>query len=80
LLEKTNGNITFFTFNKDESLTEHTSPFEAVIYLVEGSMEISVGGKSLIITGGQFIILPQNIPHALRAIEKAKMTLTMIKQ
>ena len=80
MLEKTNGNITFFTFNKDESLTEHTSPFEAVIYLVEGSMEISVGGKSLIITGGQCIILPQNIPHALRAIEKAKMTLTMIKQ
>jgi quercetin dioxygenase-like cupin family protein len=79
LLKKTNGNITLFAFDKDESLTEHTSPFEAVIYLVDGSMEITVGGKPFIVTAGQFIILPPNIPHGVKAIEKAKMTLTMIK-
>jgi quercetin dioxygenase-like cupin family protein len=79
LLKKTSGNFTLFAFDKDESLTEHTSNFEAIIYLVEGAMEITVGGKSLIVTGGQFIILPPNIPHALKAIERAKMTLTMIK-
>ena len=79
LLKKTNGNITLFAFDIDESLTEHTSPFEAVIYLVDGSMEINVGGKPFNVTAGQFIILPPNIPHSVKAIEKAKMTLTMIK-
>lgn len=79
LLKKPNGNITLFAFYKDESLTEHTTPFEAVIYVVDGSMEITIGGKHFIVTAGQFIILPPNIPHAVKAIEKAKMTLTMIK-
>ena len=79
LLKKTNGNITLFAFDKDESLTEHTTPFEAIIYLVDGSMEITIGGTPFVITAGQFIILPPNIPHAVKAIEKAKMTLTMIK-
>lgn len=79
LLKKTNGNITLFAFDKDESLTEHTSPFEAVIYLVDGSIEITVGGKPFVVKAGQFIILPPNIPHGVKAIEKAKMTLTMIK-
>jgi quercetin dioxygenase-like cupin family protein len=79
LLKKTNGNITLFAFDKDESLTEHTTPFEAIIYLVDGSMEITIGGKPFIVTAGQFIILPPNVPHAVKAIEKAKMTLTMIK-
>jgi quercetin dioxygenase-like cupin family protein len=79
LLKKTNGNITLFAFDKDESLTEHTTPFEAIIYLVDGSMEITIGGNPFIVTAGQFIILPPNIPHAVKAIEKAKMTLAMIK-
>jgi quercetin dioxygenase-like cupin family protein len=79
LLKKTNGNITLFAFDKDESLTEHTTPFEAIIYLVDGSMEITIGGNPSIVTAGQFIILPPNIPHAVKAVEKAKMTLTMIK-
>jgi quercetin dioxygenase-like cupin family protein len=79
LLKKTNGNITLFAFDKDESLTEHTSPYEAVIYLVDGSLEITVGGKPFVVSTGQFIILPPNVPHGVRAIEKAKMTLTMIK-
>jgi len=79
LLKKTNGNITLFAFDKDESLTEHTSPYEALIYLVEGSMEISIGGKPFVVTAGQFLILPPNIPHAVKAMGKAKMTLSMIK-
>ncbi len=79
LLKKPNGNITLFAFDKDESLTEHTSPFEAVIYIVDGSMEITVGGKPFVVAPGQFIILPPNVPHGVKAIEKAKMTLTMIK-
>lgn len=79
LLKKPNGNITLFAFDKDESLTEHTTPFEAIIYLVDGSMEITIGGKPFLVTAGQFIILPPNIPHSVKAVAKAKMTLTMIK-
>ncbi|HUX92649.1 MAG TPA: cupin domain-containing protein, partial [Ignavibacteriaceae bacterium] len=77
--KKPNGNITLFAFDKDESLTEHTSPFEAVIYIVDGSMEITVGGKPFVVAPGHFIILPPNVSHGVKAIEKAKMTLTMIK-
>ena len=72
LLKKTNGNITLFAFDKNETLTEHTSPFEALIYLVEGSMEISIGGKPFVVTAGQFIILPPDVPHSVKAIEKSR--------
>jgi len=68
LLKKPNGNITLFAFDKDESLTEHTTPFEAIIYLVDGSMEITIGGKPFIVKAGQFIILPPNVPHGVKAI------------
>ena len=79
LLKKPNGNITLFAFDQDESLTEHTSPFEAVIFVVDGLLEITVGGKLFKVSSGQFIILPPNVSHAVKAVEKAKMTLTMIK-
>lgn len=79
IIKKTNGNITLFAFDKGESLTEHTSPFEAVVYLVEGKMEIKIGGKPFEVNGGEIIILPPDIPHGLIALEKSKMLLTMIK-
>ncbi len=79
LLKKSNGNITFFAFGKDETLTEHTSPYEAFVYLAEGEMEIKIDGKPVRIKSGQLIILPPNIPHALKAIVNSKMLLIMIK-
>lgn len=79
VIKKQNGNITLFAFDKDESLTEHTSPFEAMVYIVDGEMEITVGGNPYNVKAGEIIILPPNIPHALRAEQKAKMLLTMIK-
>jgi quercetin dioxygenase-like cupin family protein len=79
LLKKPNGNITFFAFGKEESLTEHTSPYEAFIYLAEGKMEIRIDGKPVVIKSGQQIILPPNVPHALKAIADSKMLLIMIK-
>ena len=79
ILKKPAGNITLFAFDKGEGLTEHSSPYEAVVQLLDGNAEITIGGTLYNIHTGQSIILPANIPHALRANEKFKMMLTMIK-
>ncbi len=79
ILKKPNGNITLFAFDKEQSLTEHTSPFEAVVNIVEGEMEIKIGGEPHTIKEGEIIVLPPNVPHGLTAQQKTKMLLTMIK-
>ena len=79
LIKKPNGNITLFAFDKDESLTEHTSPFEAVVYMVDGEMEIKIGGNFYQVKAGEILIMPPNVPHGLKATVKSKMLLTMIK-
>jgi len=79
IIKKPNGNITLFAFDKDESLTEHTSPYEAIVYMVEGEMEIKIGGNPYIVKAGEVIVMPPNVPHGLKAIVKSKMLLTMIK-
>ena len=79
IIKKPNGNITLFAFDKDESLTEHTSPFEAVVYIVDGEMEIKIGGNPFNVKSGEIIVMPPNVPHGLKATVKSKMLLTMIK-
>jgi quercetin dioxygenase-like cupin family protein len=79
ILKKPNGNITLFAFDKDQSLTEHTSPFEAVVYMVDGEMEITIGGTPYRVKAGEILVMPANIPHGLKATLKSKMLLTMIK-
>jgi len=79
IIKKPNGNITLFAFGKDESLTEHTSPFEASVYIVDGEMEIKIGGIPYNVKAGEIIVMPPEIPHSLVAIQKSKMLLTMIK-
>ena len=79
ILKKPNGNITLFAFDKEQSLTEHTSPFEAVVNIIAGEMEIKIGGVPHKVMEGEIIILPPNIPHGLVAKQKSKMLLTMIK-
>lgn len=73
------GNITLFAFDKDEGLAEHSSPHDALVQLLDGEAEITIGGELFNLQSGQSIILPANIPHALKAKEKFKMMLTMIK-
>jgi quercetin dioxygenase-like cupin family protein len=79
ILKKPTGNITLFAFDKGEGLAEHSSPFEALIQLLDGKAEITIGETSYHLQAGQNIILPANIPHSLKANEKFKMMLTMIK-
>ena len=79
IIKKPNGNITLFAFDKNESLTEHTSPYEAVAYMVDGEMEITIGGIPYVVKAGEILVMPSNIPHGLKASLKSKMLLTMIK-
>jgi quercetin dioxygenase-like cupin family protein len=79
VLKKETGNISLFAFAKGEALSEHTAPFDALIQVVDGKGEITIGGKSFILGSGQSIIMPANIAHAVKAVEKFKMVLTMIK-
>jgi quercetin dioxygenase-like cupin family protein len=79
VLKKETGNISLFSFAKGEALSEHTAPFDALIQVVDGKAEIIIGGKSYFLESGQSIIMPANIPHAVKTVEKFKMVLTMIK-
>ena len=79
VVKKPSGNITLFAFDEGEELSEHTSPYEAVIQIIDGSAEISISGKSFNLTSGESIILPGNVPHAVKANKRFKMLLTMIK-
>ena len=79
VLKKQTGNISLFSFAKGEALSEHTAPFDAMITVVDGQGEVLIGGKSYILNSGQSIIMPANITHAVNAVEKFKMVLTMIK-
>ncbi|GAB4292467.1 MAG: cupin domain-containing protein [Ignavibacteriaceae bacterium] len=79
LIKKNNGNVTLFAFDKNESLSEHTSAFEALIIINEGKLNVNIGGADYLLEGGEMILLPPNIPHSLYAKEKSKMILVMIK-
>jgi len=79
ILNNEMGNITLFSFDKGEGLSEHTAPFDAVVNIVEGRAEITLNGNSNILKAGESIVMPANIPHALVALEPFKMVLTMIK-
>ncbi len=79
LLKKDNGNVTLFAFDEQEYLTEHTSKFDALAFILEGEMEFTIGGKVFNVKSGEVVTLPANVPHALKAQAKVKMLLIMIK-
>ena len=79
ILKKQTGNISLFAFDKGEGLSEHTTPFDALVMVVDGKVDITIGGTSHLLEKGDSIVMPANIPHALTAVEKFKMVLTMIR-
>ncbi|MBN1444504.1 MAG: cupin domain-containing protein [Candidatus Omnitrophica bacterium] len=79
IVKSVSGNVTLFAFDKGEGLSEHTSPCDALVYIVEGRAEITISGKSRHLQEGEMIIMPKNKPHALSAAEAFKMMLVMIK-
>ena len=79
LLNKKIGTVTLFSFDKGEGLSEHTAPFDALVYVLEGKVEIIISKKPYILEKGQMITMPANDPHALNALERFKMMLIMVK-
>lgn len=79
IVKKTTGNITTFAFDKGQGLSEHSAPFDALVYIVDGSAEIKISGETHIVNQGKMITLPANKPHELKALERFKMILIMIK-
>lgn len=80
VLEKKTGNVSLFSFDKGQSLSEHTAPFDAMVQVVEGTAQIIINKQPFTVNIGETIIMPANIPHAVYAIERFKMVLTMIKE
>ena len=79
ILKKKTGNISLFAFDKGEGISEHTTPFDALVMIVDGTAEINIDGTSHVLQTGDSIVMPANIPHALHAVEKFKMVLSMIR-
>ena len=79
LIDKNVGTVTLFAFDKGESLSEHTAPYDALVYIFDGETEITIKGKPFHLKKDQTIIMPANEPHALKAVEKYKMMLIMIR-
>jgi len=79
ILKNQSGNITLFSFDKGQDLTEHTAPFDAVVQVLDGIAQITIAGNPNLVKKGESIIMPANVSHALQAVERFKMLLTMVK-
>ena len=79
ILDKSAGTITLFAFDKDQKLSEHTAPYDAVVQVLDGNCQLTIGDQSKQAVAGEIIIMPGNVPHSVTATEKFKMLLTMIR-
>jgi quercetin dioxygenase-like cupin family protein len=79
IIEKKTGTVTLFSFDQGQGLSEHTAPFDALVQILDGAVEIKISGKPFTLKKGEMIIMPANEPHALKAVEQFKMLLTMIR-
>ena len=79
IVRKATGTVTLFAFDQGQGLSEHTAPFDALVYILDGDAKITISGNPLQVKAGEFIIMPANEPHALQAVNKFKMLLVMIR-
>ncbi len=79
LIDKKAGTVTLFAFDEGQGLSEHKAPFDALVYLIDGEAEVVISGKDLRLKKGEVVIMPANEPHALKAVRRFKMVLTMIR-
>ena len=80
LAKTTGGNVTLFAFDEGEGLSEHTAPFDALVLVLEGLLELTVGGKAVHAGAGTIVRLPANVPHAVDATVAARMLLIMLRE
>ncbi len=79
IIEKNTGTVTLFAFDMGQGLSEHTAPFDALVQVLDGEVEISISGKPFHLKQGEIIVMPANKPHALKSVTRFKMLLTMIR-
>ena len=79
LAQNESGTITLFAFDAGQSLSEHTAPFDAFVQILDGTAEVTIAGRALPLSVGQIVLMPANIPHALKALERFKMLLIMLR-
>lgn len=79
LVSKPTGTVTLFAFDEGQGLSEHTAPYDALVQMLEGEAEITVAGKRIHARAGEMVLMPANQPHALKALTRFKMLLTMIR-
>ena len=79
IIKKKTGTVTVFAFDTGQGLSEHTAPFDALVYLLDGEAEVIISGKPFCLQAGEMIIMPADEPHALKAVKRFKMLLTMIR-
>jgi len=79
LVDKKTGTVTLFSFDAGQGLSEHTAPFDALVYLLDGEAEVAISGKPYRLTAGDTITMPANAPHALKATKRFKMMLIMVR-
>ena len=79
IIKKETGTVTLFAFDKEQGLSEHTAPFDALVQIIDGKVDITISGKIFELRKGEMIIMPASEPHALQAKERFKMMLTMVR-
>jgi quercetin dioxygenase-like cupin family protein len=73
------GNVTLFAFDQGQELSEHTAPFDALVHILDGQAEVRISGEAFSLSAGDAILMPADEPHALKAVQRFKMLLTMIR-
>ena len=79
LVERPGGTVTLFAFDAGQALSEHTAPFDALAQVLEGQLEITVGGAAIDVPAGSAVVMPANEPHSVTAVEASRMLLVMIR-
>lgn len=79
IIDKKTGTVTLFAFDQGQGLSEHTTPFDALVQVLDGEVEVKISGKPFHMKQGEMIVMPANEPHALKAVRHFEMLLTMIR-
>ena len=79
IIKKEKGSVTLFAFDKGQGLSEHTAPFDALVYVFDGKAEIMIAGKPVSVQAGEMVVMPADKPHSLKAVERFKMLLVMVR-
>ena len=80
LASSSGGTVTLFAFDRGQGLSEHSAPFDALVQVVDGVLELQIGGVDVRVREGEIVLMPANVPHALRAPEPSRMVLTMLRE